>query len=140
MRPDDSPERMPADQLRSKFIRLTEAAARVVRAHEEGTLAPQDDSVSIQRLRDALTGERPEASSESQTVERAFEYKCRVCGETHHGPVGSFSLSDGQVVLMTVLDSGVCHRPGAAVSKESFHNCQDGSLGVSDIIGVVEAK
>lgn len=42
--------------LREKYIHLVEAAARVIRHHEQGTLAAKDEFNCIERLRLEITG------------------------------------------------------------------------------------
>ena len=43
---------------------------------------------------------------------------------------------DSIEILKTVLAKGHAYAPCASIGREDFHLCDDGGLGVSDIIGI----
>ena len=66
---------------------------------------------------------------------RAYRYRCRLCGKLHNGAIGNFSFSDGQLILMELEKTNSVYRKGAIIRKRSFHICDDGGFGISDIQG-----
>lgn len=67
---------------------------------------------------------------------RAYMYKCRICGQIKEGPSGYFSIIDVCIILNELTTAESVYRVGASVSRTELHNCDDGSLGISDLIGV----
>jgi hypothetical protein len=66
---------------------------------------------------------------------RAFKYRCRLCDELHNGAIGGMTVSEGHTILMELETELAVHRPGASITRHSFHQCKDGSFGISDIQG-----
>lgn len=67
-------------------------------------------------------------------------YKCRICGEVKQGPTGYFTIIDACIVLNELTTEETVYRTGSSVSRTDLHNCADGSLGISDLIGVMNVK
>ena len=76
-----------------------------------------------------------EMSMREDARPRVYKYRCRLCGNLHNGAIGNFSYIDGQIVLMELRDTSSVYRPGASISRNAFHLCDDGGLGISDIQG-----
>ena len=67
---------------------------------------------------------------------RAYMYKCRICSQIKQGPTGYFSIIDACIILNELTTVESIYRLGASVSRTDLHSCDDGSLGISDLIGV----
>lgn len=67
-------------------------------------------------------------------------YKCRICGEVKQGPTGYFTIIDAVMILLDLQTEFTVHRAGTTVSNTDLHNCKDGSLGVADLIGVMNVS
>lgn len=76
----------------------------------------------------------------SDRIERAYMYKCRICGEIKQGPSGYFSIMDAYIILNELTTEYTVYRAINSVSRNDLHNCADGSLGISDLIGVMNVK
>ena len=63
-------------------------------------------------------------------------YKCRRCGETFNG----VHAPDAFVCLIHLMIGIKQPWSGNPVEKDDIHRCNDGNLGIGDIIGAVEDK
>lgn len=82
--------------------------------------------------------EKSETNSENPqpNILRAYMYKCRICGQIQEGSTGYFSIIDACIILNELTTSESVYKAGASVSRTDLHNCEDGSLGIADLIGV----
>ena len=66
-----------------------------------------------------------------------LKYKCRRCGEIK----GSAHVPNCLLALSSINAKGITPREwGMQMGITDIHNCNDGNLGISDLIGVVLDK
>ncbi len=69
----------------------------------------------------------------------AFVYKCRICGGLEHNPYffARRHEASSKIVEININGRHVCPVHRSAVYPTSIHFCEDGSIGISDLQGVV---
>ena len=76
-----------------------------------------------------------------KAVDRAFIYKCRLCGEMDRNP---FMFCDTFKVIEILTDIAIRghHRTpnSGAVNNTSIHICKNGGVGISDLQGMAVAS
>ncbi len=70
----------------------------------------------------------------------AFVYKCRLCGETERNPFLFTDRFEVIEIMVAIRINGSHQTPGCgAIRRTCLHACKNGSVGVSDIQGVIQA-
>ncbi len=81
-----------------------------------------------------MKNERAVGESPLQADDACYKHKCRRCGEIfgdiHSGGMWAMGF------LLNCIRDGVHKGDGGQVSMIEVHCCEDGSLGVADLIGV----
>lgn len=76
----------------------------------------------------------------SEKRERTVVYRCRLCEAVSGNITGHMTYETAQDRMQEVLDWG-CKKVGdVTIRKFQFHKCEDGSLGVADLVGVVNTR
>lgn len=63
---------------------------------------------------------------------KLFVYKCRLCGKVHADVGGLFDFTEAATELSKEKSN--------IMGLTRLHNCKDGSIGVSDLQGIVSGK
>jgi hypothetical protein len=73
-------------------------------------------------------------------TDRCFLYRCRVCGKIDRNPHFMSEKFRAIEMAMEMLRNGQYKCPVHNITEDStsLHFCEDGTIGVSDFIGIAE--
>lgn len=68
-------------------------------------------------------------------TEAVFQYKCRRCGVVADNCVTSADHAQVEIISLQVTGRSRAAGPGGRMRLLDVHNCEDGGMGLSDLVG-----